>query len=415
MFEIFSTVNSLYVLVGSMLLGLAGGVLGVFAVLRKQGLLGDALAHSALPGIALAFLIMQTKFLPGLLLGALISGLIGSACIYCLVRFTKVKMDSAMATVLSVFFGIGILLLTYIQKLPLASQSGLDSFLFGQAAALLKSDVYFIAGAFVFVIFIVVLFWKELKLYIFDQDLARVIGFRGIVLEFLFMTTLVVTVLMSLQAVGVILTAAIFITPAVSALLWSDRLFKVVVLSGFFGMIAGGFGATFSAVSLKMPTGPVIVMCLFAIFLASFFFAPKKGIIWRWIKRRKYSIKVKEENMMGVLFRSHEKGTENWTFNDYEHYGFDKSVFRRLKRRGFLTVEDSVFRLSKEGFSAAAKVIEKHRLWETYLVNQLKVDPSFVHRDAETIEHVLTDEMVKELKKILGDPKKDPHGKPIKE
>ncbi len=411
--EIFGTINSVYVFVGSVLLGLTGGILGVFAVLRKQGLLGDALAHSALPGIAIAFLVMQSKFLPGLLLGAIISGLIGAFFIYALVKYTKVKMDSAMATILSVFFGLGILILTHIQKLPMASQSGLESFLFGNASAILREDIMFISIAFVFVLLIVAIFWKELKLFIFDLDFSRIIGFKREILEFVFMSILVISVVMSLQVVGVVLTAAVLITPAVSAMMWSNRLFSVVLLSAFFGVLATGTGAVISAVSVKMPTGPVIVLTLFFVFLFSFFLAPKKGLLWRFLKRRKYSRKVIEENILGALYRSCEGNVDHWSKSDIEHFGFNVSALRSLRRKELITGDFDGFSLTELGMESAAKVVEKHRLWETYLVNRMNLDPGMVHKDAETIEHVLTDEIVVELKKILGDPVEDPHGKPI--
>lgn len=412
--EFFGTINAVYVFVGSLLLGAAGGMLGTFAVLRKQGLLGDALAHASLPGIAVAFLIMQTKFLPGLLFGALISGLIGAFLIYFLTHYTKIKMDSAMASVLSVFFGVGILLLTYIQKLPLASQSGLETFLFGQAAALLKDDIVWMAGAFVIIFLMVLIFWKELKVFIFDREFARVIGFRSAFLEILFMAIFVAAILMSLQAVGVILTAAIFITPAVSALLLSGRLFTVVLLSTVFGMISGGTGAYLSATFAKMPTGPLIVLVSSTIFFVSFLFAPGRGIIAKWSSQRNYALKVQMENVLGALYRENEKGVSEWSVENYKDRGYKMSILKALKSRNLLTVKGELISFSKEGLRVASSVIEKHRLWETFLVERMSLPIDHVHRDAEEMEHILDSGMVKRLRRLLGYPAKDPHGKAIK-
>ena len=405
--EFFGTINSVYVLLGSLMLGASGGLLGAFAVLRKQGMLGDALAHASLPGIAVAFLILQSKFLPGLLLGALVSGLLGAFFIYFLVKFTKIKMDTAMASVLSVFFGIGILLLTYIQKLPLASQSGLETFLFGQAAALLKADVIAMGIAFIVIVLMLVVFWKELKLFVFDGEFARVLGFKSGILEFIFMTIFVAAILMSLQAVGVVLTAALFITPAAAALLWSQRLVWVVVLSAVFGMLAGGFGAMFSAGFAKVPTGPMIVLFSTAIFLVSFFFAPEKGVFHQWLLFKRRGAKVRRENFLAALYREREAGLKICL-------DFDKVFAGKMEKKGLIVFEGDGVRLSNSGLKEASGVIEKHRLWETYLVNKLKLPLDHVHRDAEEIEHILTDELVVELKKMLKNPKKDPHGKLIK-
>ena len=410
----FSTINSFYVFWGSLFLGAAAGLIGVFAVLRKQGLLGDSLAHASLPGIALAFLIMKSKFLPGLLLGALIFCLLGAYLINLLVGKTRIKMDTAMASILSVFFGGGILILTYIQKLPLASQSGLDSFLFGQAAALLKNDVILIAVAFFVILFTVFLFWKELKIFTFDANYAFVLGFKRFFLETVFMTIFVLTILISLQAVGVVLTAALFVTPAVAALLWSDRFIYVVILSAVFGGFSGAFGAYLSANVANMPTGPVIVLFLTSFFLISFLFAPKKGIIKKYFIYRKNSRKIQSENVLGRFYRDYERGIQNIKIDDYVAYGYKQGILRYLKRCGFLQVKNGEISFTDRGLKEAFRVIEKHRLWETYLVNKLHLKSDHVHRDAEDIEHILTDEVVAELKEILQNPKTDPHGKSLK-
>ncbi len=401
-------------MIGSLVLGASGGLLGCFAVLRKQGLLGDALAHAALPGIAMAFILMQTKVLSGLLLGALISGLFGAFLIHFLVTKTKIKMDTAMASILSVFFGLGILLLTYIQRLPLASQSGLDTFLFGQAAALLREDVLWMGGAFLVILFLVTAFWKELKLFTFDSTFGLVVGFKRGVLDSLFMLIFVTAILMSLQAVGVVLTAALFITPAASALLLTNRLFVAVILSTVFGMISGGAGAYASMILPKMPTGPVIVIATTFIFVVCFLFAPRRGVISRWVAHRRYSLKVQIENILGRFYRDIERGYDSWKVEDFKNFGYREAILNKLVKFGFANISEGVINLTKSGVERAKSVIEKHRLWETYLVNRMNVAPDHVHRDAEEIEHVLTDEMKNKLKKLLKHPKEDPHGRPIK-
>lgn len=405
---IFTTINSVYVMIGSIILGAMCSMFGVFGVLRKQGLLGDALAHAALPGIAIAFLIMGERILAGLLFGALISGLFGAFCIHYLVNSTKVKMDSAMASVLSVFFGFGIVLLTFIQDLPSASKAGLDTFLFGQAAALLKVDVLLMAGIFAFSLSIVIIFWKELKLFIFDSGFAKVIGFKSRFFEIMFMTTYVLAILVSLQAVGVVLTAALFITPASAALLWTKRLFSAVILSVMFGAVVGGSGAYVSIVTPGMPTGPVIVMFASVIFLFSFMFSSRSGVFWKMIERYRYSRKVNLENVLAGLYRDSENGIKKWNVKD-----FNFRMFLRLKYSGFVKIDDGMI-LTKSGKKEGFKVVEKHRLWETYLVERMNFENDHVHRDAEIMEHLLTDGVVESLKEALGNPIIDPHGKSLK-
>lgn len=411
--QFFSTINAVYVIFGSMLLGICAGVLGVFAVLRKQGLLGDALSHASLPGIALAFLVMKTKFLPVLILGALISGLLASYSINLLVTKSKIKMDSAMAGVLSIFFGFGIFLLTYIQHLSISSQAGLDTFLFGQAAALLKSDIVWMSVIFVLIITVVVVFWKELKVFIFDPDYAKVMGFKKSLLETLFMSVFVMSILMSLQAVGVVLTAALFVIPAVTALFWTNRLLFAVLISGFCGMLSGGTGAYLSSLYDNLPTGPVIVVVAALFFFISFLFSPGKGLVYRWQNSRKHSLNVQIENLLARFYRDTEKNIDLWSVDECLENGCKKSILNYLKNHKLLEIVDGQIILTKAGKLSGAEVVHKHRLWETYLVNELRLAPDHVHRDAESMEHILTKDMIKKLERILEYPKVDPHGKPI--
>ena len=410
---LFPTINSWYVVFGSIILAGSAGLLGCFAVLRRQGLLADALAHASLPGIVLAFLLMKTKFLPGLLLGALLLALCAAGVIILLQRITPLNIETILAAVLSIFFGLGIVLLTAVQHMPLASQSGLETFLFGQAAALLRTDVLWIGAMFGVVLAFVLVFWKELKLFTFDPVQTQFLGFRRWLLEFLFTTFFVVSILMSLQAVGVVLTAALFITPATAALLWTKRLSLAVVLSCGFGMVAGFLGAVASTHIADMPTGPAVVLILTAIFIFSFVFSPGKGVLFLRVKKYRRSLKIKTENAMAYLYRGHEQGRKTWKKEEYEPYIHTAGIKRRLLRFGYIYFQDNMLLLTKEGMLMGAKIITKHRLWETYLNQQMFIDPERVHHDAEEIEHVLTDEMVRELERNLGNPQQDPHHSPI--
>src|SRR3990172_3140392 len=212
------------VAIGSAALGIVNGVLGSFAVLRKQSLLGDGISHAALPGIALAFLLTGSKSSLALLLGAAAAGWIGTLLIIGIVRHTRVKYDSALGLVLSVFFGFGLVLLTYIQKLPIATQAGLDKFLFGQAATLLRKDVMTIGVLGAIVVAFLFAFWKEFKLLSFDPDFAFSLGVPVRTLDVLLTSLLVVSIVIGLQIVGVVLMSAMVVAPAAAARQWTDRL-----------------------------------------------------------------------------------------------------------------------------------------------------------------------------------------------
>ena len=228
--ELFSDYTFQIVMLGTSILGIVSGALGSFAVLRKQSLLGDAMSHAALPGIAIAFLITLSKSAWILLLGAAIAGWIGTILMIVIVENTTLKRDAALGIILSVFFGFGLVLLTLIQKLPIASQSGLDSFLFGSAATLLKADVVTMSVIGILTLTILILFWKEFKCLSFDPNFLRVIGYPYFKLDILLTTLIVFAIVIELQTVGVVLMSAMVIAPAAAARQWTDKLSVMVML-----------------------------------------------------------------------------------------------------------------------------------------------------------------------------------------
>ena len=276
---IMSDYTFIIVALGAGLLGIVSGVLGCFANFRKQSLLGDGVSHSALPGIVVAFIILQTKNTEFMLIGALLSGLLATFLIMVITTVTKIKFDSALAMVMSVFFGIGLVLLTYVQGQQNSAQAGLDRFIYGQAAGIMKRDVYFIAICGVILLVLIIMFWKEFKLISFDMDFGKSIGlpvkFYSGLLSFMF----VVAIVLGLQTVGVILVSAILISPSVAARQWTNKTWLVVILSGVFGGVCGVIGTAWSSLIPKIPTGPAIVVCVSVIVIFSILFGTKRGVV----------------------------------------------------------------------------------------------------------------------------------------
>lgn len=269
------------VALGSAIFGLLSGTLGVYEVLRKRSLIGDAISHAALPGICLAFILTNTKATSTLLIGALVSGWLAALAVLAVSRYTKVKYDTSLGMILSVFFGFGLVLLTYIQKTPNANQAGLEKFLFGQAATLLSRDIQMMAAIAVIVLLLVVLFWKEFKILCFDYEYAASLGFSVRLID-VFLTGLVVlSIVIGLQSVGVVLMSAMLISPAVAARQWTDRLSVMTLLAALFGAAAGIVGTMLSSLGSRVPTGPVIVIAAACIVLVSLLAAPKRGWLWR--------------------------------------------------------------------------------------------------------------------------------------
>ena len=284
---LFSDYTLRTVALGSAALGITSGALGTFAVLRRQSLLGDAISHAALPGVALAFLLTGSKAPLVLVVGAALAGFAGTLVVMGVTRTTRIKYDSALGIVLSVFFGFGLVLLTFIQRRPDATQAGLDRFLFGQAAALLRRDLITQAVLGAAALALMLLVWKELKLLSFDPDFGQSLGFPMRALDVLLTSLLVVAIVIGLQTVGVVLMAAMVIAPAAAARQWTDRLGLVALVAGAFGAAAGVIGAVVSAEAERLPTGPTIVLCASAIVLVSLLLAPRRGLLWREARGRR--------------------------------------------------------------------------------------------------------------------------------
>lgn len=286
---------------GATLLGVVSGVLGSFAVLRRQSLLGDTLSHAALPGICLGFLIAGTRDLPSILAGALATSVLAALAMLALTRWSRLKTDAGLGISLSVFFALGVVLLTHIQGTGAAGQGGLDSFLFGQAAAMLSSDLWIMAGLTGFSVLLVAALWKEFKLVAFDPVFAATLGLPVAVLEATLTAAIALAVVVGLQMVGVVLMAAMVIAPAVAARQWTKRLGPMVVLAAAFGMASGVAGALASAGARGLATGPLIVLAASAIVLVSILLAPGRGVLWAALRRRRDRRALDESQVLATL------------------------------------------------------------------------------------------------------------------
>lgn len=291
--------TTLIILSGTALLGACCGMVGCFAVLQRRALLGDALSHAALPGVCLAFLIFQERFLPVLLLGALFSGLLGVTIVTGLSVGTRIKQDAALGIVLSVFYGAGIALSRSIQNQTLrGSQAGLETYILGKTSAMILSDVYFIAAVALFNLLLVLVLFKEFQATTFDRDFARAQGWPAGRLDLLLMVMIAVTVVIGLPAVGVVLMAALLIIPAAAARFWTERLGTLLAVAALFGALTGGAGTLLSS-RYNWAAGPSIVLCGAAFFGLSLLLGPRRGLLremyldWRY-RRQIQTLKTDE-------------------------------------------------------------------------------------------------------------------------
>jgi len=406
------------VIFGVAVIGFISGVVGVFSFLRKKTLVTDAISHAVLPGVCVGFLFAGTKDPVILMTAAVVVGWLSVWMIDLIVRTTKLKEDAAIAIVSTFFFAIGSVLLSYISKSENAEQTGLKNFLFGNAATMTDLDVNVFVVVSLVILLVVVLFFKQFKLFCFDEAFSKVIGLPVKSIEFLLSTLTVLTVAIGIQAVGVVLMSALLIAPASAARYWTNKLSLMLVIAGFFGLFSGVFGVVVSTFKEAMPTGPWIVTILFLFTILTLLFAPKKG--WFSIKKLNdfNKFKIMEENLLKVFYQYLEEGKEELEVMDIlEKRPVDTSdletVLSRLQKKGLLHKKDQSYQLTINGNVEAMRIVRSHRLWELYLTQRMKFKDDHIHGSAETIEHLITPEIELELLKELDFPKEDPHNKTI--
>ncbi|MHC4941874.1 MAG: metal ABC transporter permease [Planctomycetota bacterium] len=366
--ELFSDYTLRTVALGAIVLGVVSGILGSFAVLKRQSLLGDVISHAALPGIALAFLCTGSKAPIVLVLGALAAGWVGTLVVMALVNTTRTKQDSAQGIVLAVFFGIGLVLLTFIQRMSSATQAGLDKFLFGQAATLMEKDVVLMAVLGALSVALLFLFWKEFKLLTFDREFAASLGMPVLAFEALFTTLLVVAIVIGLQTVGVVLMSAMVVAPAASARQWTDRLGVMVGLSAFFGALSGVAGAIISSTVPRLPTGPTIVICLTVLMGISILLAPNRGILWRWYRETRNRRLIMKE---AVLLDLYELGLQHGDADP----GHRPEVLRAMNTLG-VGVKSVLGRLEADGWARSTPAGK----WTLTPSGRMKAERLTLHR-----------------------------------
>ncbi len=419
-FLTFQDPNAGLVTMGTMFIGLSAAVVGSFAFLRKRALVGDAIAHAILPGVALAFIFTQSKNPFILMSGALVAGWIAMSLIEGITKNSKIKPDTSIGLILSVFFGFGILLLTSIQHSGAGNQAGLDHFLFGKAASMRASDLKAYMSVAGVLLAVVVLFYKEFKIISFNPDFARARGLPVGTLQFLLSSVTVLAIGTGIQAVGVVLMAALLITPAAAARAWTDRLSIMLVIAGFLGILSGFIGSYISFTAPRMPTGPWIVMSLSGMALMSLFFAPQRGVLARIRRQERNKRKIVSENLLKALYHlvEEEKKLQGYSKTDiirkreFLNPEYSSGV-HILKRKLWATEEKGMLRLTELGKKEAQRVVRLHRLWEMYLTQRLRMKADHIHPNAETMEHIITPELEEQLLKELDYPKLDPHQSPI--
>lgn len=410
------------VLVGNVLLAVGSALVGTFTLLRREAMVADVLAHAVLPGIGLAYAVTHRKELPVLLTGALLAAGMAAVVLGWLRREVRLQEDLRLGLVLSVAFGLGIVVLTALQQQPEPQQAGLWRFLFGQAAAVTWSDTVMIALVVAFVGGFVGLAFKELVALAFDAEFVRTLplSLRGI--ELGYRMAVVALIVVGIQSVGALLIVAFFVLPPMAARLWVRRVGGMLLGGSVVAVVAVLVGIGLSLAVPGVATGPAIVTVAAAVATVSHLFAPRRGVVpgvgkklWGWLRRW-------DEHGHKLLYHIAEQcGQEQWE-------GWD--VWREVSRRrgriraglllGWLWMRGSVrwqplwrWSVTARGCRRALQITRRHRLWELYLERVLGVPAERVHAEAELVEHVLSAELEERLEQELRYPEQDPHGRRI--
>lgn len=384
--------NATLVTLGAMLLGMAAGVGGTFLFLRKRALVSDAVSHATLPGVAIAFMVMVAlggdgRNLVGLLAGAALSAGFGLLCVSWLTTRTRLAEDAAIGAVLSVFFGLGVVLLTVVQTMTAGRQAGLEGFLLGSTAGMLRSDAYIIALSAALTLALVLLLRRPLTLASFDPEYAAASGQNVVRTDLAMMGLVLAVTVVGLKIVGLILIVALLIIPPVTARFWTDRTDHVVLIAGAVGGVAAYVGAAISASFPDMPTGPIIVLAGFAIFLFSLLMAPRRGVLAAFLRHRAFQRRV--HLRQGLLALAQGQPI------------YEPLTLRLLRGEGW-ALPDGV--ATPEGRGRASKAMLDETRWQL-----IRRDPAFEAAAAfydglTPIETVLTSDQITEIDRRIPGP-----------
>jgi ABC-type Mn2+/Zn2+ transport system permease subunit/Mn-dependent DtxR family transcriptional regulator len=412
LFEILSEVWAIRAIIASSMVGLMCGVLGCFIVLRNMSLVGDALAHAILPGVVIAFLLVGYSAL-AFFAGAVVAGLVTAFLITWIQQQVKTKNDAAVGIVFTSMFSLGVILISRIARND-GVHLDLKDFLFGYALGVSDTDLMLTGLVMFYVLLSVAVFYRYLFASTFQDVVAQTMGVPVKLLHYFLMLLLSFAVVASLQTVGVILVVAMLITPAATALLLSQRLGRVLWIAGLIGMLSAIFGMVV-AVWLNTPPGPAMALVATLFYLLTVVFAPRRGLVakaWYRLQRRRLTVK---EDILKRVFRQNQKHGSTDAEQIREELDLGRAAWNRqisnLRTKGLMY--KSELRLTDGGKLLAIKMVRAHRLWETYLNQEVGLTPDQIHAEAERLEHLLTDEMLDRVDEELGYPEMDPHGSKI--
>jgi manganese/zinc/iron transport system permease protein len=416
MIEQLLAYNTIVVLLGVSILGAGAGMVGSFAVLRKRALTGDAVAHAALPGVCVAFLILGQRNLTFMLIGALVSGVLGIVIIAALTRWTRVREDAAIGIVLSVFPGLGFALSRMIQNMATSgSKAGLESFILGKTAGMTRPDVYLILAAALFCLAVVLVLYKEFKAVTFDIGFARSLGWPVYWLDLLLMSLIAVAVVIGLPAVGIIMMAALLILPGAAARFWTDSLGWLLSIAGGIGLLTGLVGTVFSALFTVFPAGPIIVLTGAVIFLISMLLGTRRGVIVRLLEHLRFQRDYSQRQLLLATFdvasstgQPQVSAADLLARKSWSPRQVDRLLANAAGSGLIERTQAEEFRFTPAGLARAVEVTRGQRLWEELLTAYPELAGSVANLASESVDQYVEPTIVAGLTARLKEQKRWP-------
>lgn len=416
--------------IGAMLICFTVAFVGVLVFIRRRSLLGEALSHASYPGVTLAIVVAGVFSCDHslsilVIVGAFISSLIGLWAISFLEKRLKVAEDAALCAVLTLFFGVGIIIASYVQFSSPHLFRQIQMYLYGQSATMRDQDIWIYATLACVVVTTVAVFYKEIFLISFDRAFAQSLGIRSWLVEGITFFMIVLTLVIGIRTVGVVLMSAMLIAPAVAARQFTHKLSKILLLAGGCGVLSGLLGTVLSVLLQErmpsqnsLPTGPMIVLSAGGFAVYALLFAPRAGLVVRYLRVVRFRNLQVQENLLKFFWRARQEGEGSLSFStlmkrqNFSSLRFSLLLFR-LSNKGWVKRKNKEYSLTQLGEKRGGQLVRLHRLWEAYLVHSLGMKVEWVHKSAEEMEHILTPDLERRLTQLLDDPREDPHNQPI--
>jgi len=413
-FQILTTETwAIRALLASSMVGLMCGILGCFIVLRNMSLIGDALSHAVLPGVFFAFVFFGYSTI-GFFLGSTIAGLITAIIISWIQQNVDTKGDAAIGIIFTAMFSIGVMGISWLNHSE-GVHLDLKDFLFGTVLGISNEDIGLTFAICLYTIICVIVFYRQLFITTFQSTIAETMGVSVKTIHYFLMLLLSFAIVASLRTVGVILVVAMLITPAATALLLSDRLNRVIVISGVIGILSAVFGLI-ASILLDTTPGPAMTICATIFYFMAVLFSPTKGLLFRFRQNTIEKHRVVREDILRQVIKKYPDASMGIS-EIANRLGIPISKIakyaRRMSQSQLLAIENNEVTLTKAGVAKAERLVRAHRLWETYQVKKMGLESSQIHAEADEIEHFLSEELLDEIDKELGYPTKDPHDSPI--